>query len=120
VSKGQGRKQLILVTIGGVNDGLQQAAGLGEEGLSSLLRSGVGANAADDVDSLQVAAVDEQVHARHYSTLDVAGNGDGQHGLASLITDHADKVESGGGGVEAQLEGIEDDAGLGSKLEDHS
>jgi hypothetical protein len=93
---------------------------MGEEGLDSLLRSGVAANAAEDVDSLQVAAVDEQVHARHGSTLDVAGDGDGQQGLASLITDHADKVESGGGGgVEAQLGGIEDDVGLGSKLEDH-
>jgi hypothetical protein len=119
VSKGQGRKQLILVTIGGVNDGLQQAAGLGEEGLSSLLGSGVGANAAEDVDSLQVAAVDEQVHARHGSAFDIADNGDGQHGVASLVTDHADEVESGGAGVEAQLEGIEADAGLGSKLEDH-
>jgi hypothetical protein len=116
VYKEQERKQLILVTIGGVNDGLQQAAGLGEEGLSSLLGSGVGANAADDVDSLQVAAVDEQVHARHYSALDVAGDGDVQHSLASLVTDHADKVESDGGGSEAQLEGIEDDTGLGSKL----
>jgi hypothetical protein len=103
-----------------VDDGLQQPASLSEEDLGSHPRSGVGVNAADDVDSLQVAAVDEQVHARHGSALDVAGDGDGQHDLASLVTDHADKVGSGGGGVEAQLRGIEDDAGLGSKLEDHS
>jgi hypothetical protein len=69
---------------------------------------------------LKAATVGEQVHARHDGTLDVAANGDGQHGLASLDPNHANKVENGGGGVEAYIGGIEDDAGFSSKLDVYS
>jgi hypothetical protein len=66
----------------------------------------------------KAAIIDEHVHAKYGSTFNLAGNGDGQHGLASLIFNHANEVESGGGGVEAQLGGIENHTGLGSNLRD--
>jgi hypothetical protein len=109
-------KSGILVTTGGVNDGLEKATSLGEERLCSLLRSGVGANTADNVDSLKVAALGEQVHAGHGSALDISSDGDGQHGLASLVTNQADEVQRSGGGIKTQSEGVEDDAGLGCDL----
>jgi hypothetical protein len=50
----------------------------------------------------------EHVHARHSSSLDVAGDGDGNHCLAGLLADHAEEVQrSGGGGIETQSEGVE-------------
>jgi hypothetical protein len=67
----------ILVTTSSVNDVLEQTTGLGEERLGSLLGSGVGADTADDVDSLEVTALGEQVHARHSSALDISSDGDG-------------------------------------------
>jgi hypothetical protein len=107
----------ILVASRVVDNGLEETAGLGEEGLCSLLRSSVDANAADDVDLGQVAAVSEQGHARHGGGLHVASDGDGNHGLASLVADHADKVQSSGGSVEAESNSVEDEASLSSQLD---
>jgi hypothetical protein len=85
-----------------VDDGLEKAARLGEEGLCSLLRSSVNANTANDVDLGQVAAVSEQGHARHGGGLHVASDGDGNHGLAGFIADHAEEVQRSGGGIRTQ------------------
>jgi hypothetical protein len=67
-------------------------------------------------DSLEVPG--ERVHARPGSTLHITSNDNGQHGPASLISTHANKVESSNGGVEAQPGGIKNDADLGSNLHD--
>jgi hypothetical protein len=106
-----------LVTISSGDDGLEQATGLGEERLGGLLGGGVGADTVEDVDLCEVAAVGKHVHTRHGSGLDVADDGDGHHCLASLISNHADKIEESGGGIEAHSEGVEDQAGLSGKLD---
>jgi hypothetical protein len=116
-AKGDDVESGVLVSASGADDVLKKSASLSEERLCSLLSIGVSTDAIDDADSLQVAALGEQVHARHGSALDVGSDGNVQHGLACLITDHADEVESGGSGVEMQFEGIENQAGLGSDLD---
>jgi hypothetical protein len=116
-AKGDDVESGVLVSASDVDDVLKKTASLSKEGLCSLLSIGVSTDAADDADSLQVAAFGEQVHARHGSALDIASDGDVQHGLACVITDHADEVESSGSGVETQFEGIENQAGLGSNLD---
>jgi hypothetical protein len=117
-AKGDDVESGVLVSASGVDDVLKETASLSEERLRCLLSVGVSTDAVDDADSLQVAALGEQVHARHSSALDVGSDGNVQHGLACVITDHADKVESSASGVETQLEGIEDQTGLGSDLDD--
>jgi hypothetical protein len=118
LAEGDDAESGVLVTTSGVDNVLEQTASLSEEGLCSLLRVGVGTDTVDDENSLQVAAVGQQVHAGHGSTLLVSGDGDVQHSLACLITDHADEVEGSGSVVETQLEGEENKAGLGSNLHD--
>ena len=108
----------VLVAFGVVDDGLKKATRLGEEGLGSLLRSGVSTDAVDDNDLCEVAAVSKDVHARHSSSLDIGGDGNGNHGLTGLAADHAQKVQRSGGSVKTQLEGVENQASLGSKLDD--
>lgn len=109
----------ILVTISGVDDGLKQAAALSEEVLCGLLGSAVDADTTNDGDLLEVAAVGQHVHARHGSSLDVTGDGDGRHGLASIVSNHAEEVEKSSGVIEAKLGAVKDRTGLNSKLDDH-
>jgi hypothetical protein len=63
-------------------------------------------------------ALNEQFHARHGSGFVVADDGNGLHGLASLIANDADEVEGSGGIVETQSEGDEIHARLASNLGD--
>jgi len=107
----------ILVAASSIDESLKKAVGLGEEGLSSLLGSGVGANTVEDVDSGKVATLCKQVHAGHSSSLDVAGDGDSTHCLAGLVSDHAEKVEESGSVVEAQSVTVQDHTGLTGKLD---
>lgn len=110
----------ILVTISCMDDSLEQAAALSEEVLGSLLRSAVDADTTDDGDLLEVAAVGQHVHARHSSSLDVTGDGDSRHGLASVVSDLAEEVQQSGGSVEAEFEVVEDLTCLGSQLNENN
>jgi len=67
----------ILVAASSGDESLKKAAGLGEEGLCSLLRSSVGSNTVEDTDSAEVTTLSKQVHAWHGGGLDVAGDGNG-------------------------------------------
>lgn len=110
----------ILVAISCMDDGLEQATALSEEVLGSLLGSAVDADTTDDGDLLEVAAVGQHVHARHSGSLDVTGDGDSRHGLASVVSDLAEEVQESGGSVEAESEVVEDLTCLGSQLNRHN
>ena len=117
LAEGDDAESCILVATVGGDESLKQTTSLGEECLGGLFRSGVVANAVDDVDVLKVATLGEDVHARHSSQLGVVDDGDGHHGLAGLVRNHADEVKSTRGVVETDSHGIEDETGLGGELD---